>query len=72
VGTSHLDGEQALGYVRLRRYGDGSDIARIKRQQAVVGAMVRKVKSALGEPAKLEALLKEVRESVKTLIVSLR
>ncbi|PZG22975.1 LCP family protein [Nonomuraea aridisoli] len=66
AGRSHLDGEQALGYVRLRHYGDGSDIARIKRQQTVVVAMVRQVKSALGEPVKLEELLKEVRESVRT------
>ncbi|TDD55780.1 LytR family transcriptional regulator [Nonomuraea terrae] len=66
AGKWLLDGEKALGYVRLRHYGDGSDIARVKRQQSVVVAMVRKAKSALGEPATLEALLKEMRESVKT------
>lgn len=33
AGTSTLNGEQALAFVRVRHVGDGSDLARIKRQQ---------------------------------------
>lgn len=66
AGTSHLSGEEALGYVRLRHYGDGTDIGRIKRQYTIVLAMVRKAKGSLGEPAKLTALLNAVRSSVRT------
>ncbi|MGW0808473.1 LCP family protein [Nonomuraea sp. NPDC002799] len=66
AGRSHLNGEQALGYVRLRQYGDGSDIQRIKRQQAVVLAMLKKVESVMLDPARLKALLTAVRASVKT------
>ena len=34
AGTTRLDGDQALSYVRARKIGDGSDTARIERQQA--------------------------------------
>ncbi|MFD9941549.1 LCP family protein [Nonomuraea sp. NPDC059023] len=46
-GRSVLTGEQALGYFRLRDYGDGSDIMRIKRQQSLLYAMLAKAKTAL-------------------------
>ena len=47
AGTRTLDGKQALAYVRVRHgVGDGSDIGRIKRQQAFIGALVAKVLSS--------------------------
>lgn len=43
AGTSVVDGEQALAFVRARKtLGDGSDIGRIQRQQAFLSAAIRK------------------------------
>jgi len=42
AGRHTLDGEQALGYVRTRySIGDGSDIGRIKRQQAFLSSVAQ-------------------------------
>ncbi|CAN5410563.1 LCP family protein [soil metagenome] len=47
AGTQEVVGRQALNYVRARyTLGDGSDIGRIKRQQAFIAAMASKVVSA--------------------------
>ncbi|MCP2362765.1 LCP family protein required for cell wall assembly [Nonomuraea thailandensis] len=67
AGENLLDGEQALGYARLRHYGDGSDVARIKRQQALVLAMLKKAqRQVVADPGRLKAFLGEVREGVRT------
>ncbi|MGC4109481.1 MAG: LCP family protein [Nocardioides sp.] len=42
----HLDGARALAYVRLRYVLTGTDIARIKRQQTFISALIHKVVSA--------------------------
>ncbi len=42
----HLDGNQALDYVRLRHVLGGTDIGRMKRQQSFIAAMTKKVLSA--------------------------
>jgi LCP family protein required for cell wall assembly len=42
----HLDGLQALNYVRLRHVLSGTDIGRMKRQQSFIAAMTNKVLSA--------------------------
>ena len=55
-GTHHLDGEQALGFVRTRSgTGDGSDLERIRLQQQFLIALIRQVDATdlLGNPAKL-------------------
>jgi len=42
AGTSLVDGEQALAFVRARKtLGDGSDLQRIQRQQAFLSSMIR-------------------------------
>jgi LCP family protein required for cell wall assembly len=42
AGTSIVDGEQALAFVRARKtLGDGSDLQRIQRQQAFLSSMIR-------------------------------
>ncbi|MEV5893046.1 LCP family protein [Nonomuraea fuscirosea] len=66
AGEQVLDGEKALGYVRLRYYGDGSDLSRIKRQRTVVMALLKKAQAAVAVPAKLQGFLDVVRGSVKT------
>lgn len=66
VGKSVLNGEQALAYMRLRNYGDGSDIQRIRRQQMLLEKMLGKARRSLGDPAKLRAFLSTATKSIKT------
>ncbi|MBT2224596.1 LCP family protein [Nonomuraea sp. NEAU-A123] len=66
AGKSVLNGEQALGYVRLRHYGDGSDIQRIKRQQIFLSKVVQKATSSqlLTDVGKLRDFIKATAKSV--------
>ncbi|WTI84136.1 LCP family protein [Streptomyces sp. NBC_00726] len=53
-GPQTVSGQRALDYVRLRHgIGDGSDIGRIKRQQAFVASLVKKIKSRGMNPTAL-------------------
>ncbi|MFJ9027509.1 LCP family protein [Streptomyces sp. NPDC102274] len=53
-GVQTVSGQKALDYVRIRHgMGDGSDIGRIKRQQAFVASLLKKVKEQGLTPAKL-------------------
>jgi LCP family protein required for cell wall assembly len=57
AGTREIEGKEALNYVRARyTLGDGSDIGRIKRQQAFIAAMASKV-MARGTLARLDRLV---------------
>jgi LCP family protein required for cell wall assembly len=57
AGTREVEGREALNYVRARyTLGDGSDIGRIKRQQAFIAAMANKVISA-GTLARVDRLV---------------
>lgn len=45
-GEQTVSGQQALNYVRIRHgLGDGSDIGRIKRQQAFLASLIEKVRN---------------------------
>ncbi|MFI5529011.1 LCP family protein [Kitasatospora sp. NPDC051853] len=45
-GEQKVSGQKALDYVRLRHgIGDGSDIGRMKRQQAFLGSLIKDVKA---------------------------
>ena len=45
-GTSSVQGEQALAFLRTRSaFGDGSDLGRIKAQQSFLASMARKITS---------------------------
>ncbi|WP_232248463.1 LCP family protein [Streptacidiphilus rugosus] len=60
AGRQNLDGEQALGYVRVRyALGDGSDTERMGRQQDFLSSLVQKVESSgvLLNPTRLYPLL---------------
>jgi LCP family protein required for cell wall assembly len=60
AGRNHLDGKQALGYVRIRKsLGDGSDLGRIKRQQAFLSSIAQEATSSslLKRPDKLYRFL---------------
>ena len=69
AGRHTLDGEQALGYVRTRySVGDGSDIGRIKRQQAFMSSVAQKAteSSLLLRPDKLLRFLDAATKSLTT------
>jgi LCP family protein required for cell wall assembly len=60
AGQQTLNGEEALGYVRVRyALGDGSDTERMGRQQGFLSSMVHKMESSgvLLNPTKLYPLL---------------
>lgn len=60
AGKQRLTGEDALGYVRIRKtVGDGSDIGRIDRQQAFMSSVVQEATktSLLMRPDKLYSFL---------------
>ncbi|NYV77445.1 LCP family protein, partial [Streptomyces sp. UH6] len=69
AGRVTLDGEQALGWVRARKsLGDGSDTARMERQQRFLGALVQKVRSdhVLHNPLKLYPVLHAATSALTT------
>ncbi|MFJ8793950.1 LCP family protein [Streptomyces sp. NPDC102462] len=69
AGRVTLDGEQALGYVRAREsLGDGSDTARVERQQQFLGALVAKTRTddILLSPVKLYPLLEAATSALTT------
>lgn len=68
AGTYDVSGRQALSYVRQRyAVGDGSDIGRMKRQQAFIASMANKVISAgtLSRPDRLLRFLDAATTSIK-------
>jgi LCP family protein required for cell wall assembly len=75
AGTRTLNGKEALAYVRVRHgVGDGSDIGRIKRQQAFVAAMVSKAISGgvLARPDRVIRFLDAATKSLTTDIKSIK
>ncbi|WP_234433281.1 LCP family protein, partial [Streptomyces sp. NRRL WC-3549] len=64
-GEQNVSGKQALDYVRIRHgIGDGSDIGRIKRQQAFVSSLLKKIKSDGLTPTKLLPLATAATQSM--------
>ncbi|WP_369166866.1 LCP family protein [Streptomyces sp. R28] len=67
AGCQTVEGEKALGYVRVRYgVGDGSDIGRIGRQQEFMNALVEKAKSRLTSPKSLYGFLRSGTKSLTT------
>lgn len=69
AGRHRLNGTQALGYVRVRKtLGDGSDLGRIKRQQAFMSSIVQEAtrSSLLLRPDRLFAFLDAATRSLTT------
>ncbi|MCF4139422.1 LCP family protein [Streptomyces sp. Tue 6430] len=67
AGCQTVDGEKALGYVRVRYgVGDGSDIGRIGRQQEFMDALAAKAQSKLTSPDALYGFLKSATKSLTT------
>ncbi|WP_165494957.1 LCP family protein [Actinomadura roseirufa] len=68
AGPQVVHGDQALGYVRTRYVlGDGSDLARIKRQQAFMASVVKKAtdKGMLTDPGRTYSFLSAATKSIK-------
>ncbi|EST36665.1 hypothetical protein M878_00795 [Streptomyces roseochromogenus subsp. oscitans DS 12.976] len=64
-GEQIVSGQKALDYVRIRHgIGDGSDIGRIKRQQAFVSSLLKQIKSDGFTPTKLLPLATAATESM--------
>ncbi len=67
AGTREIEGREALNYVRARyTLGDGSDISRIRRQQAFIAAMAKKVisKDTLARVDRLVGFLNAATKSL--------
>ncbi|MFB6893951.1 LCP family protein [Kitasatospora sp. NPDC056327] len=65
-GLQKVEGQQALDYVRLRHgIGDGSDIGRMKRQQAFMSSMISTVKKKGLEPTTLLPLADAATKSLR-------
>jgi LCP family protein required for cell wall assembly len=66
AGTHHLDGARALDFVRQRHNLPGGDLGRIKRQQAFLKALARRVvdRGTLTNPLKLNAFLEASTKAV--------
>lgn len=67
TGENHLDGSQALAYVRAREtLGDGSDLGRIKRQQLFLGAVLRQAMhgTLMSNPARLTKFLDAATKAI--------
>ncbi|WP_436737857.1 LCP family protein [Streptomyces sp. BBFR102] len=64
-GEQDVSGQRALDYVRIRHgIGDGSDLGRIKRQQAFVGSLMKKIKEDGLTPGKLLPLADAATKSM--------
>ncbi|MER6530624.1 LCP family protein [Streptomyces sp. NPDC001508] len=64
-GVQTVSGQRALDYVRIRHgIGDGSDIGRIKRQQAFVSSLLKQIKSEGLTPTKLLPLATAATKSM--------
>jgi LCP family protein required for cell wall assembly len=66
VGANHLDGDQALAFVRQRHGLEGGDTARIQRQQQFLGEVFRHSTSTgvLLNPSRVTSLLGAVRDAL--------
>ncbi|MFJ7912509.1 LCP family protein [Kitasatospora sp. NPDC096204] len=64
-GKQTVDGQKALDYVRLRHgIGDGSDIGRMKRQQAFLSSLAAKIKKEGMNPTTLLPLADAATKSL--------
>ncbi|MGV3017082.1 LCP family protein [Rothia sp. 88186D007BW] len=67
AGTSSVEGEQALAFLRSRHgFGDGSDTARIQAQQSFLASLLRKVQSegTLTNPSRLLSIAEAITQNV--------
>lgn len=68
AGKSHIQGKQALAYVRARHIYPNQDLGRVQAQQKFIGAMIRQILSAgtISNPIRIKHLLDAVGNSITT------
>ena len=68
AGTSTLNGDQALAFVRVRHIGDGSDLGRITRQQYFLSELESQVRAAgvLTNPLKMYDTMDAATKAIVT------
>ncbi|WP_083976683.1 LCP family protein [Kitasatospora azatica] len=69
AGTNHLNGDQALAFVRTRHgVGDGSDLGRIELQKQMVKSIIKQIGSIglFSNPAKLYSVGDTLTKSITT------
>src|SRR5260370_36938049 len=68
AGIHHVNGAQALAFVRERYVGQGSDPQRIRRQQFFMASLAKQVTTSnmLGDPGKLLSLANAATHSLTT------
>lgn len=68
AGEHHIQGKQALAYVRARHIYPNQDLGRVQAQQKFVGAMIRQTLSAgtISNPFRVKRLLDALGNSITT------
>jgi len=68
AGEHHVNGTQALAFVRERHVGEGSDLQRIQRQQYFMAALVQQIESqnVLSSVTKVFAIARDVAKTLTT------
>jgi LCP family protein required for cell wall assembly len=68
AGEHHVDGAQALAFVRERHVGLGSDLQRIQRQQYFMAALVQQIESqnVLSNVTKVFSIARDVAKTLTT------
>ncbi|HWG12513.1 MAG TPA: LCP family protein [Streptosporangiaceae bacterium] len=68
AGEHHVDGTQALAFVRERHVGEGSDLQRIQRQQYFMAALVQQIESqnVLANVTKVFTIARDVAKTLTT------
>lgn len=70
VGYNHLNGEQALAFARERKSFAEGDIQRVKNQQKVVEAIIKKVTSSTALISNYDQILNSISDNMDTNISS--
>jgi LCP family protein required for cell wall assembly len=68
AGTHHVNGAQALAFVRERHIGEGSDLQRIQRQQFFMAALLQQIgdQKTLSDVPRLYTIARDVARTLTT------
>ena len=68
AGTHHVNGAQALAFVRERHIGEGSDLQRIQRQQFFMAALLQQIggQKTLSDVPRLFTIARDVARTLTT------
>jgi LCP family protein required for cell wall assembly len=68
AGLHHVNGAQALSFVRERHIGEGSDLQRIQRQQFFMASLLQQIdsKNALSNMTQMFAIARDVAKTLTT------